>query len=84
MKSTFTDAYAQLLQSLIELRKAKGITQVQLAKILGKPQSFVSNIERGGRRIDVIEFYAYVRALGSDPEAEFTALASRLPRRVKI
>jgi transcriptional regulator with XRE-family HTH domain len=84
MKSTFTDAYALLLESLISLRKAKDVTQVQLAKKLGKPQSFVSNFERGVRRIDVIEYYAIVRAIGGEPNEEFEALVRRLPKRVRI
>lgn len=84
MKSTFTDAYALLLESLIALRKAKGVTQVELSKKLSKRQSFISNIERGVRRIDLIEFYAFVRALGGDPEEEFAALVKRLPKKVKI
>lgn len=84
MKSTFTDAYAQLLESLVALRKAQGFTQVELSKKLGKPQPFISNIERGVRRLDVIEFYALVRALGAEPEVVFAALVKRLPKRVKI
>ncbi len=84
MKSTFTDAYALLLEGLLKLRKDKGVTQVALAKRLGKTQSFVSNVESGVRRLDVVEYYAIVRALGGDPEAEFSALVRRFPKRVRI
>ena len=46
-----------LLQSLlVEARKAKGLTQAELADALGKPQSFVAKYENGERRIDVVEF----------------------------
>lgn len=46
-----------LLQSLlVEARKAKGLTQAELADSLGKPQSFVAKYENGERRIDVVEF----------------------------
>lgn len=46
-----------LLQSLlVEARKAKGLTQAELADALRKPQSFVAKYENGERRIDVIEF----------------------------
>jgi transcriptional regulator with XRE-family HTH domain len=45
------------LQSLLaDARKAKGMTQADVAKALGKPQSFVAKYENGERRIDVIEF----------------------------
>ncbi|HCK85250.1 MAG TPA: XRE family transcriptional regulator [Hyphomonadaceae bacterium] len=83
-KSVFTDAYASLLEALVALRKKKGMTQVELSKRLGKPQPFISYIERGERRIDVIEFYAITRALGADPVEVFAALAKKLPRRVDI
>lgn len=48
-------------------RNAAGITQVELAERLGKPQSFVSKVERGERRLDVIEFCQVAEALGRDP-----------------
>ena len=83
-KSVFTDAYASLLETLVSLRKKKGITQVELSRRLGKPQPFVSYIERGERRIDVIEFYAIAKALGADPVEVFAGLVRRLPKRVDI
>jgi transcriptional regulator with XRE-family HTH domain len=33
---------------------------------LGRPQSYVSKYERGERRLDVVEFLAVARALGTD------------------
>jgi hypothetical protein len=39
-----------------------GLTQNQLARLLRKPQSFVSNYERGQRRIDVLELLRIVEA----------------------
>lgn len=83
-KSVFTDAYSILLETLVALRKEKGVTQVELSRRLGKPQPWVSYMERGERRIDVIEFYAVVVALGGDPETIFSALARRLPKKVAI
>lgn len=83
-KSVFTDAYRELLALLIETRKSAGITQVDLAERLGRPQPFVSYLERGERRIDVIEFCAISKALGADPLALFTKLLDRLPDRIEI
>lgn len=83
-KSVFTDAYATLLEMLVALRKEQGLTQVQLSKKLGKPQPFVSYIERGERRIDVIEFYAIMRAMGVDPVKAFSSLTRKLPKKVDI
>jgi hypothetical protein len=47
-------------------RKAK-FTQQNLLRKLSKPQSFVSEYERGKRRIDVIEFLKITRTIGVNP-----------------
>lgn len=83
-KSVFTDAYAVLLDALVAARKEAHVTQVQLAKRLGKPQPFISYVESGERRIDVIEFFAIAMALNRDPIALFTEVAAKLPDRVEI
>ena len=43
------------------------MTQTDVAKVLGKPQSFVAKYENGERRIDVIEFVDIAAALGVVP-----------------
>jgi transcriptional regulator with XRE-family HTH domain len=83
-KSVFTDAYASFLAVLIAARKGAHVSQVELAARLGKTQSFVSQIERGVRRVDVIEFYAIAKALGIDPTRLFNDLAKELPEKVDI
>jgi transcriptional regulator with XRE-family HTH domain len=50
---------------LIRLRKARidaGMTQVEVAEVLGKPQSYVSKVETGERYLDVIEAMDLARA----------------------
>lgn len=66
MTSIYSDEYQRLIASLAEARRAAGITQAQLAEQIGRPQSFVSKVERGERRLDVIEFYQVCRLLGAD------------------
>lgn len=83
-KTTFTDAYKEMLDLLTAARRAAGVTQVDLSERLGKPQSWVSNVERGHRRVDVIEFCAIARALGSNPLTLFGLLVERLPSRLTI
>lgn len=56
---------------MIDARKQAGLTQHQLAKKIGRPQSFVAKYEGGERRIDVIEFLKIVRAMGGNPTAVF-------------
>jgi len=82
--SVFTDAYAALIDALIALRKEKGVSQVELADRLGKSQQFVSAIERRVRRLDVIELYAMVRAIGGDPEKVVRDVYRKLPAEVRI
>jgi len=48
-------------------RRRASITQQELAARLGKPQSFVSEYERGQRRVDVVELLAISMALRADP-----------------
>jgi transcriptional regulator with XRE-family HTH domain len=47
--------YRALLARLKEARISAGLTQVRAAAKLSEPQSFISKIESGERRIDFIE-----------------------------
>lgn len=82
--SVFTEAYASFISTLVELRKTNGLTQAELASRLGKPQQFVSAFERRVRRLDVVELYAVLRALGADPEAFVQRFYRSLPTTVRI
>ncbi len=84
VKSTYSEPYQLLLQMLVAARTRAGLTQAQLASRLGRPQPFISFVERGERRVDVIEFYAIMKALGEDPEIAFRELISTLPTNLNI
>ena len=66
-KAKFGPTYARLLALLIEGREKAELKQSDLALKLGKPQSYISKIESGERRLDVAEFIELVTAMGSDP-----------------
>lgn len=70
-KTVHSDAYASVLRVLVETRKSAGLTQAELARRVGTQQPIISLIERGVRRIDVLEFYVIARAIGVDPIAVF-------------
>jgi len=67
-KTIYSQQYQRLCELLIEARRKAGLTQVEVAERLGRPQSFVAKYEGGERRLDVVEFVAVVRALGLDPK----------------
>ena len=54
----------QLRALLREMRMSVGLRQIDLAKKLHTPQSFVSKYESGERRLDVIELRQVCQALG--------------------
>ena len=60
---------------LAAARRRANVTQQELAARLDKPQSFVSEYERGKRRVDVIELLVISRALRVDPLDIFVEIA---------
>lgn len=70
-RSTHHQEYQAFLGLLRDLRVDAGVTQIMLAKKLGNTQTFISKIERGERRLDVVEFVEMCEALGVDPRAAF-------------
>ena len=70
-KSLHTDAYARFVAVLTSARHEGKFTQQEIARRLGKPQSYVAKIEGGERRLDVVELIALARALEIDPEDLF-------------
>lgn len=50
-----------MLRRLRGARLTAGITQVEAARALGRPQSFVSKCETGERRVDVLELLEFAR-----------------------
>jgi transcriptional regulator with XRE-family HTH domain len=83
-KSTHTEPYQLLLTMLVEARNRADVTQAELARRIGRPQPFISLVERGERRIDVIQFYAIMKALRLDPEQAFRELIAKLPPALEV
>ena len=63
-KSIYTREYSLFLEQLKNAREKKGLTQIEVAEKLGQTQSFVSKVERGERRLDIVELRAFCSALG--------------------
>ena len=63
-KSIYSKEYSLFLDQLKKAREEKGLTQTEVAERLGQTQSFVSKVERGERRLDVVELIAFCAAFG--------------------
>lgn len=66
-KARYSAEYRRLCGVLHQLRDEAGLTQIEVAKRLRVPQSFVSKYEAGDRRLDVIELRHVLDALGVRP-----------------
>jgi transcriptional regulator with XRE-family HTH domain len=56
-----------VVASLIEARKAAGLTQRDVATRLGRPPSFVGKVESIERNLSVLEFIEWCEAVKIDP-----------------
>lgn len=68
--------YEKLRRLLSEARIAAGLTQLQVAERMQRPQSFVSKYERAERHLDVIEFIELCKAVNVSPAQIVEALES--------
>lgn len=67
MEKSIYGSHAEHLQkTLVHMRVQAGLTQRQLAAKLGVVRSFVSRVEVGERRLDLVEFWHYARVCGQD------------------
>ena len=66
VKSIHTKQYAYFVERLRKAREEAGLTQVQVAKKLKRPQSHVSNVESGQQRVDVVELQTFAKMYNKD------------------
>ena len=59
--------YREVIERLRLQRRELGLSQQALAERLGLHKQFVSRVELGERRLDVVEFTDFARALEMDP-----------------
>ncbi len=57
----YSPAYQEFISRLRVARKQAGLTQLDVAKALKKPHSYVSKCELGERRVDFIETVAFAK-----------------------
>lgn len=68
------DRYKELIGRLIARRKELGLSQKQLGERIGLHKQFISRVETGGRRLDVVEIVDYAIALEIEPAGLVSAI----------
>jgi transcriptional regulator with XRE-family HTH domain len=60
-RTAYREQYGRFLERLRAARQHAGLTQIDVAQKLARPQSFVSKCESGERRVDVVELQEFAR-----------------------
>jgi transcriptional regulator with XRE-family HTH domain len=68
MKTVFSSEYRKIINQLKKARKAKGYSQSDFAQKLGASQSYISKLEQGQVRLDVIQLKKISKILSIDIE----------------
>lgn len=82
-----TSTKAKLSEELVVLgrvirdaRERRGLKQMEVAARLDLPASYLSKIEKGTRRVDVIELIRIAEAIGTDPADLITEVRRAIER----
>ena len=65
-KSIYKDDYKFLIKKLKQARLETGLTQKDVSEILNKSQSYISKVEIGQLRIDVIQLKEFAELYKKD------------------
>jgi len=60
-KAIYSKEHRYIVSKLKKARQEAGLSQTEVAKLLGKTQSHVSKVEAGQRRIDIIALKEFAR-----------------------
>ncbi len=66
-KRNFESANQRLRVKLKETRMEAGLTQAEVARMVGRPQSFISKLEMRDRRIDFLVLQVLAKIYGKSP-----------------
>jgi len=79
-KAKLADELVVLGNVLVRARERAGLKQSEVAARLALPASYLSKVENGTRRLDVIEFIQIAQAMDSDPAEIIRELRKALRR----
>lgn len=60
-KVIYSDDHKYIVEQLKKARQEAGLDQKGVAKLLDKTQSYVSKIESGQRRVDIVQLKEFAR-----------------------
>lgn len=60
-RAIYQDDHKKIVERLIQARHEAGLRQNEVAQKLGKTQSYISKIESGQRRFDVLQLKAFAK-----------------------
>lgn len=63
-KTIHSSEYRRIIQKLKKARLDSGLTQKEVAQKLKKPQSYISKVEAGEQRIDILEIKEFSNLYG--------------------
>ena len=60
-KTIYSKEHRKLVEKLKKARKGSGLDQEDVAKLLGVSQSYISKMESGQRRIDIVQLKRFAK-----------------------
>lgn len=63
-KTIRTKEYARFVEKLRKARLEAGLKQIEVAKKLKRPQSYISRVESGEYRLDILEVKRFAKIYG--------------------
>lgn len=80
-KTIYRPEYAVLIELVREMRLTAGLTQTDVTAQLGVTQSYLSDVETGSRRLDIIELRDLAGVCGRTLEDAVAEFEVRLKKR---
>ena len=77
--SLYSEQHAVLVNYLRELRVVRDLKQAEVAEAIGRPQTYISDIEKGKRGLDLLQVMEICTAC----KVSFPEFAVELDRRLK-
>jgi transcriptional regulator with XRE-family HTH domain len=65
-KAIYSSEHKHIVERLKQARQEAGLDQTKVAKLLGRTQSYVSKVESGQRRIDIVQLKQFAHIYKKD------------------